>query len=191
MRGSKILLFRPPGEEDRYSARIAYAHKAADGAAGDGRLVEDYALVSDRKTAALVSQAGAVDWLCLPRFDSPALFASLLGDVRNGSWSIAPTDQDFSSWRRYDDGSVILRTTFEARQGAVELIDFMPEGFDRSHFVRIVRGIRGRLEMQCKIAARFDYGVTIPWVTEINHQTYSFIAGAEVATIETFRHEVD
>jgi GH15 family glucan-1,4-alpha-glucosidase len=185
MKGSRNFLFRPPRQEDRSSPRIASADKVSGEAAGDGRLIEDYALVGDRKTAALVSQAGAVDWLCLPRFDSPAFFASLLGDVRNGSWSIAPTDQDFSSWRRYDDGSVILRTTFEAKQGAVELIDFMPEGFDRSHFIRIVRGIRGRLEMRCKIAARFDYGVTIPWVTEIDHHTYSFVAGAEVLALRT------
>ena len=149
------------------------------------RLIEDYAIVGDRKTAALIHKSGSLDWLCLPRFDSPAAFASLLGGPENGYWSIAPTDPEATTNRRYDDGSIILRTAFRTPQGAVELIDFMPEGSDRSHVVRILRGVEGEVEMRCKIAARFDYGLTVPWVTEVDDRTYSFIAGANRLVVRT------
>lgn len=152
---------------------------AASSNAEDTRFIEDYAMVGDRRTAALVGLAGSIEWLCLPRFDSPACFASLLGDDRNGHWTIAPAGAAQAS-RTYDDGSIVLQTVFRSEEGAVELIDFMPEGTERSHLVRIVRGLEGEVKMKCKIVARFDYGLTVPWVREVEPKTYSFVAGAEL-----------
>jgi GH15 family glucan-1,4-alpha-glucosidase len=170
---------------------VAPAEATARGQAGsdaeglEAHRIEDYAMIGDRKTAALIHKSGSLNWLCLPRFDSPALFASLLGDADNGFWSIAPTDSDVTIRRRYDDGSVILRTTFETHQDCVELIDFMPENLELSHVIRIVRGVRGRLGMRFKIAARFDYGLTSPWVSKIDDSTYTFVAGAELLALRT------
>jgi GH15 family glucan-1,4-alpha-glucosidase len=129
--------------------------------------IEDYALIGDCASAALISRTGSLDWLCLPRFDSPACFAALLGTPEHGRWLIAPADAVQRSERRYRDGSMVLETDFETAEGAVRLIDFMPPGQEYPVVVRIVRGLRGRVTMRAHLTMRFDYGVSIPWVTRL------------------------
>src|SRR5882724_7184734 len=101
--------------------------------------IEDYAMIGDCKTAALVSREGSIDWMCLPRFDSGACFAALLGTSDHGRWCIAPVGKVMKATRRYLDGSMILQTLFETEEGKVELTDFMPVDEERTHVVRIVR----------------------------------------------------
>ena len=125
--------------------------------------IEDYALIGDCRTAALVGRNGSIDWLCWPRFDSPACFAALLGSGGNGFWRISPTGP-FTSRRAYRPGTLVLETEFETEAGAVSLVDFMPVG-DRSDLVRIVVGRRGRVQMESEGVLRFDYGASVPWVT--------------------------
>ena len=116
-------------------------------------------------SCALVARDGSIDWLCLPRFDSDACFAALLGDEENGYWRIAPAG-DYTVSRQYRDGTTILETTFETADGAVTLIDFMPLGGDEEHvnLMRLVRGDRGRVAMRMEFVLRFGYGTAIPWV---------------------------
>ena len=125
--------------------------------------IEDYALIGDRHTAALVGKNGSIDWLCLPRFDSPACFAALLGDESHGFWQLSPTTE-FESSRRYVDDSAALETTFTTADGEVTLLDVMPTGDDRSDVVRIVTGVRGTVRMRHEWVVRLDYGLIIPWV---------------------------
>ena len=128
--------------------------------------IEDYAMIGDRLTAALVGRNGSIDWLCLPHFDSGACFASLLGHRRNGFWQIAPVP-DATVTRQYRDGTLVLETLFETPQGAVAIIDFMVPGMASSHLFRIVEGRRGHVAMRMQMALRFDYGMSIPWVTKL------------------------
>ena len=125
--------------------------------------IEDYALIGDCRTAALVGRNGSIDWLCWPRFDSPACFAALLGSADNGFWRISPA-QPFGSRRAYRPGTLVLETEFQTDGGAVSLVDFMPVG-ERSDLVRIVVGRRGRVQMESEGVLRFDYGASVPWVT--------------------------
>ena len=127
--------------------------------------IEDYGLIGDLETAALVGRDGSVDWLCLPRFDSPACFAALLGDERNGHWRIAPADGSAAIARRYRPGTLILETEFETSEGTVRLVDFMPPRAGAVSLVRIVEGVRGRVPLRLELAIRLDYGSAIPWVT--------------------------
>ena len=127
--------------------------------------IEDYALIGDCQTAALVGRNGSIDWLCWPRFDSPACFAALLGSAENGYWKIAPAGEALSIKRRYRPGTLVLETEFETAEGAVTLIDFMPVRSGQSDVVRIVAGRRGRVAMQTEGVLRFDYGASVPWVT--------------------------
>jgi GH15 family glucan-1,4-alpha-glucosidase len=126
--------------------------------------IEDYALIGDCETAALVSRSGSIDWFCLPRFDSDACFAALLGSPDNGRWQIAPAAKARVS-RRYRPGTLILETRFQTRTGSVTLIDFMP--FRKSHpqIIRILRCNRGTVRIKTDLTIRFDYGRTVPWVT--------------------------
>jgi GH15 family glucan-1,4-alpha-glucosidase len=126
--------------------------------------IEDYALIGDCLTAALVGKSGSIDWLCLPRFDSPACFASLLGGPEHGHWLIAPREQVKSVRRAYREGSLILDTTFETGGGAVALTEFMPLRDSAPNLIRVVKGLRGRVPMHTQIVVRFDYGSTVPWV---------------------------
>ncbi|MGC8548947.1 MAG: glycoside hydrolase family 15 protein [Acidobacteriaceae bacterium] len=126
--------------------------------------IEDYALIGDCHTAALVGRNGSIDWLCWPDFASGACFSSILGDESNGYWSIRPAVKRYKSSRRYIPHTLILETTFETRKGAVRVIDFMPTRDENSDVVRIVEGIRGEVEMQMELAIRCDYGHTVPWV---------------------------
>ena len=126
--------------------------------------IEDYALIGDCQTAALVGRNGSIDWLCWPRFDSPACFAALLGNGDNGYWKISPTGDAVSVKRHYRAGTLVLETEFETASGAVSLIDFMPVRSRQSDLVRIVVGRRGRVAMQTEGVLRFDYGSSVPWV---------------------------
>ena len=126
--------------------------------------VEDYALVGDCHTAALVGRDGSIDWLCLPRFDSGACFAALLGTPEHGRWLIAPAGAAGPARRRYRDGTLILETEFETRDGVVRIVDCMPLGDGRLDLVRIVEGVRGRVAMRMELVVRFDYGSIVPWV---------------------------
>src|SRR6185437_5817247 len=126
--------------------------------------IEDYALIGDCETAALVSKSGSIDWLCWPRFDSGACFAALLGTEKNGHWRLAPADETASCTRRYRGDSLILETDYETRDGAVTVIDFMPLRDGVSNVVRTVVGKRGRVEMKTEIILRFEYGSIVPWV---------------------------
>jgi GH15 family glucan-1,4-alpha-glucosidase len=148
--------------------------------------IEDYALIGDCATAALVSRTGAVDWLCWPRFDSPACFAALLGTTEHGSWRIAPTHPRPRVHRAYRDGTVVLETVFATPQGEVALIDFMPVGEGVSHLVRLVQGRSGRVDMQMTLALRFDYGSSVPWVTRLGDEPgIVAVAGPEKVVLRT------
>lgn len=129
--------------------------------------IEDYALIGDSETAALVSRDGSIDWLCWPDFSSEACFAALLGTAENGFWKIAPLGGNWQSTRRYRDHTLILETTFEDEKGAVRLIDFMPPRGKHSDVVRVVEGIRGAVTMRLELALRFEFGRAVPWVTRI------------------------
>jgi len=143
--------------------------------------IEDYALIGDLETAALVGRDGSVDWLCWPRFDSPACFAALLGTRENGRWLLAPSEPARVS-RRYRDDTLILETRFETASGAVVVIDFMPPRGQASDLIRIVVGERGEVRMHTELIVRFGYGDFVPWVTRIADGTWRAIAGPDMVT---------
>ena len=125
--------------------------------------IEDYAIIGDMQSAALVGRTGSIDWLCLPRFDSPACFAALLGDERNGHWLIAPTGGGEPSWR-YQDDTLILETEWHTAGGTARVTDFMPRrDGDPPVVARIVEGVHGTVEMECVLRMRFGYGDIVPW----------------------------
>jgi GH15 family glucan-1,4-alpha-glucosidase len=126
--------------------------------------IEDYAIIGDCQTAALVSRDGSIDWLCLPRFDSGACFAALLGTPENGRWWLAPKADVRHTRRAYRDGTLVLETEYETDEGAVTVVDFMPLRGQACDLVRTVMGRRGRVAMQTEIVIRFDYGWIVPWV---------------------------
>jgi GH15 family glucan-1,4-alpha-glucosidase len=148
-----------------------------------GRL-EDYGLIGDTHTAALVSRDGSVDWLCLPRFDASACFAALLGTDQNGRWLLAPDHSVRTVTRRYRPGTLILETDFETEDGAVRVIDFMPPRLEDPRLVRIVQGLRGRVSMGMQLVVRFDYGSIVPWVRR-RGSVLSAIAGPDGLALET------
>ena len=154
------------------------------------RRIEDYAVIGDGGTAALVGRDGSIDWLCWPRFDSPACFAALLGTRDHGHWSIAPVAAGHST-RRYRPDTLILETTFSNDAGEVTLTDFMPRRGEASEVVRIVRGVRGRMTLHLELVIRFDYGSILPWVTQQRAgksgdcSELSAIAGPERLTLRT------
>jgi GH15 family glucan-1,4-alpha-glucosidase len=136
--------------------------------------IEDYALIGDCHTAALVSRTGSIDWLCWPRFDSGAVFAALLGTPDNGRWRIAPADPAARITRRYRPGTLVLETVFATAEGSVALIDFMVPvaahgGTRQDAVVRIVEGRSGRVDMRLDLGLRFAYGMSVPWVTRLDH----------------------
>ena len=126
--------------------------------------IEDYALIGDCRSAALVGRDGSIDWLCWPAFDSDACFAALLGTRKNGRWLIAPSGEITRTTRRYWGNSLILETRFETADGAVDLVDFMPPRGKASDIVRLVQGVRGRVKMRMELIIRFGFGGDIPWV---------------------------
>ncbi|MFF3260464.1 glycoside hydrolase family 15 protein [Streptomyces sp. NPDC002932] len=127
-------------------------------------LIEDYALIGDLQTAALVGKNGSVDWLCLPRFDSGACFAALLGDEDNGHWRIAPQGADTCTRRAYAGESLVLETFWETRTGTVKVIDFMPQRDQEPDVMRIIEGVSGTVDMTSVLRLRFDFGSVVPWV---------------------------
>lgn len=146
--------------------------------------IEDYALLGDCKTAALVGRNGSIDWLCWPRFDSAACFAALLGNVDNGRWIISPTQPILRVTRRYRPGTLVLETEFETETGCVAVVDFMLPG-DGAHLVRIVKGLAGRVEMHSELVIRFNYGATVPWVESLDDGAISALAGPERLALRT------
>ena len=147
--------------------------------------IEDYALLGDCETAALVSRDGSIDWLCWPRFDSGACFAALLGGPEHGRWLVAPADPSPRIRRRYRGNSLILETEFDTGDGAVTLIDFMPLHGSHSDLVRTVVGRRGRVAMRTELVIRFDYGSIVPWVSRLEDGTLRAIAGPDMLLLRT------
>lgn len=147
--------------------------------------IENYALIGDCEAAALVARDGSIDWLCWPRFDSPACFAALLGSPGNGRWQIAPADPGFRVSRRYREGTLILETEFETAEGAVTLIDFMPPRSAAPDLVRIVLGRRGRMVLQTDLVLRFGYGAIVPWVSRLEGGLLRAIAGPDMLVLRT------
>ena len=127
--------------------------------------LEDYGLIGDLQAAALVGRNGAVDWLCLPRFDSASCCSALLGDERHGRWLLAPAGEGRAGARRYRPGTLVLESDFETMEGAVRVIDFMPRrGQGPPRVMRIVEGLRGRVPMRMELSLRPDYASIVPWV---------------------------
>jgi GH15 family glucan-1,4-alpha-glucosidase len=130
--------------------------------------IEDYGLIGDLQTAALVGRDGSIDWLCLPRFDSPACFAALLGDERNGRWLLAPASGGNCTRRRYRGESLVLDSEWETPDGTVRVVDLMPPRGEAPDVVRIVEGVSGRVRMRTELLLRFDYGHVVPWVRTVD-----------------------
>ena len=149
------------------------------------RRIEDYALIGDCETAALVGRNGSIDWLCWPRFDSAACFAALLGRPEHGRWLVTPVDSAARVRRSYRGDTMILETTFETDAGAVVLTDFMPMRGTNSDLVRIVRGLRGRVDMTMELVFRFSYGSIVPWVTRLDDKSLRAIAGPDMVVLRT------
>jgi len=141
--------------------------------------IEDYALIGNNATAALVGRNGSIDWLCFPRFDSPACFAALLGSPDNGHWSIGPKTTHPKVTRRYRQGTLVLETEFSAPEGTVVLIDCMNRRGEHQDVIRLVRGIRGRVPMQMELSLRFDNGTVVPWVSRLEDSRLCAIAGPD------------
>jgi GH15 family glucan-1,4-alpha-glucosidase len=153
--------------------------------------IEDYALIGDCETAALVACDGSIDWLCWPRFDSPACFAALLGTPEHGRWRIAPAHPTKSVTRRYIDDTLVLETTFATDDGEVVLVDFMPprvsdNAADVSDLVRLAIGKRGTVSMQMELVLRFDYGSAVPWVEKLpDGSGISAVAGPDCVILHS------
>jgi GH15 family glucan-1,4-alpha-glucosidase len=146
--------------------------------------IEDYGLIGDCRTCALVSLDGSVDWLCLPRFDSAASLAALLGTQDNGRWRLGATDPEAQISRSYRDGSVIIDTIIETKTGRARVTDFMPIGAPQSAIIRIAEGLSGSVDMRLDLTLRFDYGSAIPWVIALEDQSgMQAICGPDRVTI--------
>ncbi|MBX3481559.1 MAG: glycoside hydrolase family 15 protein [Caulobacter sp.] len=147
--------------------------------------IEDYALIGDRESCALVGINGSIDWLCWPRFDSDAFFAALLGTRNNGHWRIWPADESYKVTRRYRQDTLILETTFETDTGVATVIDFMARREGHPELIRIVRGDRGEVAFKLDLALRFGYGAVIPWMTRTDGGAHRAIAGPDMVVLRT------
>jgi GH15 family glucan-1,4-alpha-glucosidase len=150
--------------------------------------IEDYGVIGDCHTAALVGRNGSIDWLCMPSFDSDACFAALLGKPKHGRWLIAPAGtakKRVRISRRYRGESLILETLFATATGSVRVIDFMPLRTPGRSLVRIVEGVSGHVAMETSLTIRFDYGITIPWVNRVDSKTITAIAGAHLLCLRS------
>jgi GH15 family glucan-1,4-alpha-glucosidase len=147
--------------------------------------IEDYALIGDTRTAALVGRNGSIDWLCWPRFDSDACFAALLGGEEHGHWIIAPKKVEAKTTRRYRPGTLILETRFETPDGVATLTDFMSQRGTGSRIIRIVRGEQGSVAMHSQLVMRFGYGAVVPWVTRLDEHTIRGIAGPDMILLRS------
>ena len=149
-----------------------------------GARIEDYAVIGDCETAALVSRDGSIDWLCWPTFSSAACFAAMLGTAENGFWRIRPVEDLIEVRRRYQPGTMVLETTFITKGGEVCLTDFMPPRGNNSDVVRIVHGVSGKVKMHMDLVLRFDYGLTVPWVTRHDDELRA-VAGPDLAVLRS------
>jgi GH15 family glucan-1,4-alpha-glucosidase len=147
--------------------------------------IEDYAVIGNCETVALVGRDGSIDWLCLPRFDSGACFSALLGGPEHGRWLIAPADKDVEVTRRYLDNTLVLETVFRTPQGSVSLTDFMYRRDGSSELVRIASGVQGEVAMRTELVVRFDYGAVVPWVSQQDDGRLQFIAGPDRLLLQT------
>jgi len=147
--------------------------------------IEDYGLIGDCETAALVGRDGSIDWLCWPAFDSDACFAALLGTRKHGRWLIAPAEEVTKSSRRYWDNTLILETRFETASGTVALIDFMPPRGKASDVVRLVRGVAGKVKLKMELVIRFGFGADIPWVKRTEDGALLAICGQDMTVLRT------
>jgi GH15 family glucan-1,4-alpha-glucosidase len=147
--------------------------------------IEDYGLIGDCETAALVGRDGSIDWLCWPAFDSDACFAALLGTSKNGRWLIAPSEKATRISRRYWDNTLILETQFETADGTVAIIDFMPPRGEASDIVRLVRGIKGSVKMRMELVIRFGMGADVPWVKRTENDALLAICGPDMTVLRT------
>ena len=147
--------------------------------------IEDYAVIGNCETLALVARDGSLDWLGLPRFDSAACFAALLGEPRHGRWLIAPVGADQCTTRRYRGATLILETDFETETGAVRLIDFMVRREGAADVVRLVVGLRGKVSMRTELVVRFDYGSRMPWVSRVEDGRLQFTVGPDRLLLDT------
>jgi GH15 family glucan-1,4-alpha-glucosidase len=146
--------------------------------------IEDYALIGDTHTAGLVSRDGSIDWLCLPRFDSPACFAALLGDRANGRWLLAPAGGVREVRRRYQGDTLVLETEYRTDEGIVRVVDCMPPRQWDPDVARVVEGVRGRVPMRMELTIRFDYGSIVPWVRQVDGALHA-IAGPDSVWLRT------
>lgn len=149
-----------------------------------GSRLEDYGLIGDLETAALVSRHGSIDWLCWPSFSSGACLAALLGTKENGYWRICPKERIRETRRRYLPGTMILETTFITATGEVCMTDFMPPRGRHSDVIRMVRGVRGKVKMRMDLTIRFDYGLTVPWVTHVGGELRA-VAGPNMVVLRS------
>ncbi|OLE00800.1 MAG: glucoamylase [Actinobacteria bacterium 13_1_20CM_4_69_9] len=141
--------------------------------------IEDYGLIGDLQTAALVGRDGSIDWACFPRFDSGACFAALLGTTDHGRWLIAPRSDAWSPGRRYRENTLVLETEWETDGGKARVIDFMPPRGKAPDIVRIVEGLAGEVEFDSELVIRYDYGSTLPWVRRMDDDTRVAVAGPD------------
>src|ERR1700730_2150721 len=149
--------------------------------------IEDYGIIGDLHTAALVGRDGAIDWLCLPRFDSAACFTKLLGDEDNGSWKLAPKGAHLATHRHYRADTLVLESEFVTKEGTVRVIDCMPIRQQHPEVVRLVEGVRGTVTMDMVLTMRFGYGQIIPWVRRLGG-TLVAIAGPDGLSLWTPIH---
>ncbi|MFT0850106.1 glycoside hydrolase family 15 protein [Achromobacter sp. F4_2707] len=147
--------------------------------------IEEYAMLGNCRTAALVSREGSIDWLCFPRFDSAACFSALLGTPDNGCWRITPEGQIRGIRRAYEDGTLILETIFETDTGVAKLIDFMPTTPAHSSVARLVVGLEGRVEFNMDLVIRFGYGRVVPWLERHGEGCYTAVAGPDMLVFRT------
>jgi GH15 family glucan-1,4-alpha-glucosidase len=147
--------------------------------------IEDYGLIGDCETAALVGRDGSIDWLCWPAFDSDACFAALLGTPKQGRWLIAPAGEITKTTRRYWGDTLILETQFETAEGTIALIDFMPPRGHASDIVRLVRGVRGRVSLRMELVIRFGFGIDVPWVKRTEDGALLAICGPDMTVLRT------
>ena len=146
--------------------------------------IEDYALIGDCHTAALVARNGSIDWLCFPRFDSGACFAALLGTEEHGCWSLSPAGKIRQIRRGYHDDTLVLETEYETADGVVSVIDCMPPRSKEADLVRIVVGKRGQVSMRMQLVLRLDYGSIIPWVRRTENGICA-VAGPDTLTLQS------
>jgi GH15 family glucan-1,4-alpha-glucosidase len=146
--------------------------------------LEDYAMLGDTQTSALVGRDGSIDWLCLPRFDSGAVFAALLGDEQHGRWLLAPAAGGRATRRAYRDGTLVLDSEWDTPEGSVRITDCMPPRDRHPDLVRVVRGLRGRVPMRMQLILRFDYGSIVPWVRRVDGDLLA-VAGPDAVVLDS------